>query len=142
MRPGGRTVTAILRRSPQPASISPSSPVISVVPVVASPVPRVRANYQGVTDMGAQPAALPGGFAVTDAEARARFEAAWFSRWGDQVITSNGFVRLRSLPSGAGLGSGALADAIESGRVKAMLNRQSHCRSLCPCQFRAHVSAG
>jgi predicted molibdopterin-dependent oxidoreductase YjgC len=83
--------------------------------------PKGPANYQGVTDMGAHPTVLPGGLAVSDPEARARFEAAWFVRWADQATTSNGFVRLRGLPAGAGLGSSDLAQAIESGRIKAML---------------------
>lgn len=83
--------------------------------------PKGPANYQGITDMGAHPSILPGGFDVTDPEARARFEAAWFARWANEVATSNGFVTLRSLPAGRGLASRDLTEAIDSGRVKAML---------------------
>jgi predicted molibdopterin-dependent oxidoreductase YjgC len=83
--------------------------------------PRGPANYQGVTDMGARPATLPGGIAVSDAEARARFERAWSVRWGDQATTGNGFAHLRSLPADAGLGLSDLVAAIEAGRIKAMI---------------------
>lgn len=83
--------------------------------------PRGPANYQGATDMGADPVRLPGGFAVSDAEGRARFEAAWMPRWGDRATTSNGFVPLKNLPSSAGLSLSDLPQAIESGQVKAML---------------------
>ena len=61
--------------------------------------PRGPANYQGVTDMGAHPARLPGGFDAQDAEARLRFEAAWMPHWGDRATTGNGFVPVRHLPS-------------------------------------------
>jgi formate dehydrogenase major subunit len=83
--------------------------------------PRGPANYQGVTDMGAHPARLPGGFDVLDAEARLRFEAAWMPHWGDHATTGNGFVPVRHLPSTAGLSLEALPEAIEVGRVKAMI---------------------
>jgi predicted molibdopterin-dependent oxidoreductase YjgC len=83
--------------------------------------PRGPANYQGVTDMGAHPARLPGGFDVLDAEARLRFEAAWMPHWGNRATTGNGFVPVRHLPSIVGLSLDALPEAIESGRVKAML---------------------
>jgi predicted molibdopterin-dependent oxidoreductase YjgC len=82
--------------------------------------PRGPANYQGVTDMGAHPYAFPGGGAIADAELRARFEAAWLPRWGDRATTSNGFVPVRSLPTGAGLAIDALIEAIDAGRVTAM----------------------
>src|SRR5215211_1861307 len=65
--------------------------------------PRGPANYQGVTDMGAHPTRLPGGFDVLDAEARLRFEAAWMPHWGDRATTGNGFVPVRHLPSSTGL---------------------------------------
>ena len=83
--------------------------------------PRGPANYQGATDMGAHPAALPGGFAVADAEARLRFEAAWMPHWGDRATTGNGFVPVRHLPSAAGLSISHLPAAIEAGQVKAMI---------------------
>ncbi len=72
---------------------------------------RGPANYQGATDLGASPAFLPGGFAVTDGEARDRFERAWNSR------SSAGMV---SLPDAAGIGIADLPQAIEEGRVKAL----------------------
>jgi predicted molibdopterin-dependent oxidoreductase YjgC len=71
--------------------------------------------------MGAHPARLPGGFDVLDAEARLRFEAAWMPHWGNRATTGNGFVPVRHLPSIVGLSLDALPEAIESGRVKAML---------------------
>ncbi len=83
--------------------------------------PRGPANYQGVTDMGAHPARLPGGFDALDAEARLRFEAAWMPHWGDRATTGNGFVPVRHLPTTAGLSLEELPEAIETGRVKAML---------------------
>src|SRR5262249_25104060 len=83
--------------------------------------PKGPANFQGVTDMGAHPALLPGGLSITNQEARARFEAAWLARWGAQATTQNGFVHLRSLPAAAGLGARELVAAIESGRIKAMI---------------------
>ncbi|MCD6059071.1 MAG: molybdopterin oxidoreductase [Thermomicrobiales bacterium] len=83
--------------------------------------PRGPANYQGVTDMGAHPDRLPGGFDALDAEARLRFEAAWMPHWGEHATTSNGFVPVRHLPTTAGLNLEALPEAIENGRVKAML---------------------
>jgi predicted molibdopterin-dependent oxidoreductase YjgC len=82
--------------------------------------PRGPANYQGVTDMGAHPVRLPGGFDAQDAEARLRFEAAWMPHWGDRATTGNGFVPVRHLPTSAGLSLEALPEAIETGRVKAM----------------------
>jgi predicted molibdopterin-dependent oxidoreductase YjgC len=82
--------------------------------------PRGPANYQGVTDMGAHPARLPGGFDVQDTEARLRFEAAWMPHWGDRVTTGNGFVPVRHLPTSKGLSLEELPVAIGTGRVKAM----------------------
>jgi formate dehydrogenase major subunit/formate dehydrogenase alpha subunit len=83
--------------------------------------PRGPSNYQGVTDMGAHPSRLPGGFDALDAEARLRFEAAWMPHWGDRATTGNGFIPVRHLPDSAGLSLEALPQAIETGRVKAML---------------------
>ena len=81
---------------------------------------RGPANYQGVTDMGLHPAALPGGGAVADAEIRGRFEAAWLPRWADRATTSNGFLPVQSLPTTPGVGNGDLAAAIERGEITAM----------------------
>jgi predicted molibdopterin-dependent oxidoreductase YjgC len=83
--------------------------------------PRGPANYQGATDLGAHPALYPGGLHVSDGEARLRFEAAWMPYWGERATTSNGFLPVRSLPVTPGHGIDELADAIEDGRVKAML---------------------
>ena len=41
--------------------------------------------------------------------------------WGDRATTGNGFVPIRHLPSTAGLSLAELPEAIETGRVKAML---------------------
>jgi predicted molibdopterin-dependent oxidoreductase YjgC len=71
--------------------------------------------------MGAHPDRLPGGFDALDVEARLRFEAAWMPHWGEHATTSNGFVPVRHLPTTAGLNLEALPEAIENGRVKAML---------------------
>ncbi|MBA3643177.1 MAG: molybdopterin-dependent oxidoreductase [Chloroflexia bacterium] len=82
--------------------------------------PRGPANYQGATDMGAHPFMFPGGGDVEDTELRRRFEAAWLPRWSDKATTSNGFVSVRHLPSGRGVGAGALVAAITSGQIRAM----------------------
>ena len=58
---------------------------------------------------------------MQDAEARLRFEAAWMPHWGDRATTGNGFLPIRHLPSTAGLSLEALPEAIETGRVKAMI---------------------
>jgi predicted molibdopterin-dependent oxidoreductase YjgC len=63
---------------------------------------------------------FPGGGDVEDTELRRRFEAAWLPRWGDKATTSNGFVPVRHLPSGRGVGAGALVAAITSGQIRAM----------------------
>ncbi|MDF3016918.1 MAG: molybdopterin oxidoreductase, partial [Thermomicrobiales bacterium] len=67
------------------------------------------------------PSRLPGGFDALDAEARLRFEAAWMPHWGDRATIGNGFIPVRHLPDSAGLSLEALPQAIETGRVKAML---------------------
>lgn len=82
---------------------------------------RGTANYQGVTDMGATPAALPGGGDVENSSARSPFESAWLSKWAEKAKTSNGFVPLRQLPASRGVGNGDLIAAIESGKIKAMI---------------------
>ena len=81
---------------------------------------RGPANYQGVTDMGARAGFWPGGASVNDRELRQKFEAAWLPRWGDEAATSNGFLPVRQLPAGPGVGNGDLAAAIRSGQIKAM----------------------
>ena len=83
--------------------------------------PRGGANYQGVTDMGATPYALPGGLSVDDLLGRSIFEEAWTARWAGGVKTSNGFVEVRSLPSTTGISGAELPAAIRDGRVKAMI---------------------
>ncbi|MGI8478200.1 MAG: molybdopterin-dependent oxidoreductase [Thermomicrobiales bacterium] len=82
---------------------------------------RGPANYQGATDMGAHPALLPGGTDVGDESARAVLEKAWLTRWAEKAKTSNGFLPVRSLPSGRGVGNGGLIPAIERGEIKAMV---------------------
>ena len=82
--------------------------------------PRGPANYQGVTDMGAHPDRLPGGFDARrrgTAPVRSRLDAA-LGRSRDHC---NGFVPVRHLPTTTGLSLDALPEAIENGRVKAML---------------------
>lgn len=83
--------------------------------------PRGPANAQGATDMGVHPALLPGGYSIGDPEVRLRFESPWMARWGDKATTSNGFVPLRSMPTSAGLSISELPEAIEAGRVTAMI---------------------
>ena len=82
---------------------------------------RGPANYQGVTDMGAHPALLPGGLDVGDMTSRAVFESAWLGRWAEKAKTSNGFLPVRHLPVDQGIGITELPAAIERGEVKAML---------------------
>ena len=81
---------------------------------------RGPANYQGVTDMGALPDFFPGGDPLTDVASRQRFEAAWLPRWTAETTTSNGFLPVVGLPTERGVGNGALAEAIERGRITAM----------------------
>ncbi|MCC6314497.1 MAG: molybdopterin-dependent oxidoreductase [Thermomicrobiales bacterium] len=81
---------------------------------------RGPSNYQGVTDMGAHPRRLPGGGDIADTELRSRFEPGWLARWGERATTSNGFVPVRAMPSGAGLAIDDLIAAIASGQVTAM----------------------
>ncbi|HEV2108005.1 MAG TPA: molybdopterin-dependent oxidoreductase [Thermomicrobiales bacterium] len=83
--------------------------------------PRGPANYQGVTDMGAHPAFLPGGEHVTADAARRRFAEAWLPRWAERAKTRNGFVPVRDLPAGQGLSLDELPAAIERGEITAML---------------------
>lgn len=83
--------------------------------------PRGPANYQGVTDMGAHPASLPGGEDVSSAASRRRFAEAWLDRWAEHASTRNGFVPVRDLPANQGVGIADLADAIERGEISAMI---------------------
>jgi formate dehydrogenase major subunit len=61
-------------------------------------------NVQGASDFGSMPNSLPGYQSVTDADVRARFEAAW------KV----------PLPSSKGLDNHQMVDAIHEGKLKAM----------------------
>jgi len=72
---------------------------------------RGPANYQGTTDMGMTPHALPGGVPVSDGQARSRYEQAWSTR------SASGMV---SLPAEDGIALADLPAAIESGRVRAV----------------------
>ncbi len=82
---------------------------------------RGAANYQGVTDMGANPAEFPGGGNVEDPVARSQFESAWLSKWAEKAKTSNGFLPVRQLSTKRGTGSGGLIAAIERGEIRAMI---------------------
>lgn len=78
-------------------------------------------NTQGAADMGLQPDLLPGYVPVTDAEARARFEEFWLSRWAPRPDGPRRGARpVRPLPAQAGLPLTELPDALEAGRVKAV----------------------
>ena len=81
---------------------------------------RGPANYQGVTDMGAAPWALPGGADVNDPAARASFEQAWLGRWAAQATTRNGFMPVVELPASTGKSLVEMVAAIERGEIKAM----------------------
>jgi predicted molibdopterin-dependent oxidoreductase YjgC len=83
--------------------------------------PRGPANAQGVTDMGAHPALLPGRLGIESADFRSRFESTWLSRWGEKPPSSNGFMPVRAIPSRPGLGIAELPEAIASGKIKAMI---------------------
>jgi formate dehydrogenase alpha subunit len=71
-------------------------------------------NTQGAADMGVAPDRLPGWFAVTDAEARARCEELWLSRWAP------GAGQTPPLPRQAGFTLTELPDALERGQVRAL----------------------
>ena len=81
---------------------------------------RGPANYQGVTDMGAHPRRFANGLDITDTAARAAYSAAWLPRWAGRATTRNGFVPVRELPRGHGLGVLDLPAAIAAGQVTAM----------------------
>lgn len=71
------------------------------------------ANTQGTGDMGVAPDRLPGWADLDDAEARARFEELWLSRW----TPGNGSA---ALPVTPGLTLSDLPGALEDGRVRAL----------------------
>ncbi|MFN8516123.1 MAG: molybdopterin-dependent oxidoreductase, partial [Thermomicrobiales bacterium] len=71
------------------------------------------ANTQGSGDMGVAPDRLPGWADLGDAEARARFEELWLSRW----TPGHGSA---ALPTTAGLTLSDLPGALEDGRVRAL----------------------
>jgi formate dehydrogenase major subunit len=81
---------------------------------------RGAANFQGTTDMGLSPDLLPGGFEVTDAQARGALEALWLGRWADRASTSNGFVPVKQLPATPGVAYDELVNAISAGEIRAM----------------------
>jgi formate dehydrogenase major subunit/formate dehydrogenase alpha subunit len=62
--------------------------------------------------MGLTPDFLPGGFNISDAEARQALSDAWSTRWVDPI-------NARQVPSTPGIGIEQLAEAIERGEVKA-----------------------
>ncbi len=82
--------------------------------------PRGGANTQGLNDAGARPTGLPGGHAVSDESARARFEQAWAPRWAERANTRNGFVPVRQLPARPGIPAADLPAAIARGDVRAL----------------------
>ena len=81
---------------------------------------RGPSNVQGASDVGCSPDLLPGYRAITDADARSVFEAAWLPRWNDSTVPQNGFKSVRSLPSTSGLSLDQMIEAIEAGQIKAM----------------------
>lgn len=66
---------------------------------------RMRANGQGLTDVGLDPGLLPGGAAARDGSARGRLEALYGAR----------------LPEGEGLPVDRVVEAIEAGGIAALL---------------------
>ena len=88
---------------------------------------RRNANIQGAIDVGCHPGFLPGGYAASDATARAMFAELWSGRWNAAIVAQNGFKRLHELPTAAGLSLSQLPAAIDAGDVKAMyIAAQSH----------------
>ncbi|MGN6758982.1 MAG: molybdopterin-dependent oxidoreductase [Thermomicrobiales bacterium] len=71
-------------------------------------------NTQGASDMGVAPHRLPGWASVTDAEARARCEELWLSRWAP------GAGQPPALPQEAGFTLSELPGALERGQVRAL----------------------
>ena len=70
-------------------------------------------NTQGASDMGIAPNRLPGWASYDDAEARARLEELWLSRWAPDA-------QIRPLPTEAGYTLTELPLALESGKVRAL----------------------
>ena len=66
---------------------------------------RGQSNVQGAGDLGAVPNTFPGGYPVSDAEARARFETAWKAPLSDRP----------------GVRASELAHAILEGKVRALI---------------------
>ncbi len=81
---------------------------------------RGPSNFQGSSDVGCMPDALPGYRQVSDGDARRTFEAAWLPRWNDSAVKQNGFKTVRSLPGTAGMSFDQMIDAIDAGHIKAM----------------------
>ena len=77
------------------------------------------ANTQGSGDMGVAPDRLPGWADLADAEARARFEELWLSRWAPNARAADTQAP-RALPSAAGIALTELPAALEQGRVRAL----------------------
>ncbi|HEY8601778.1 MAG TPA: molybdopterin-dependent oxidoreductase, partial [Thermomicrobiales bacterium] len=70
-------------------------------------------NTQGSSDMGIAPNRLPGWASYDDAEARARLEELWLSRWAPDA-------RVQGLPTEAGYTLTELPLALEQGKVRAV----------------------
>ncbi len=81
---------------------------------------RGYANYQGVTDMGAVPGVFAGVADTAGIGLRDAVTASWLARWGESARTKNGFVPVRELPTGSGIGIADLPAAIERGEIQAM----------------------
>ena len=81
---------------------------------------RGPSNFQGSSDVGCMPDALPGYRQISDGDARRAFEAAWLPRWNDSAVKQNGFKSVRSLPVTTGLSFDQMIEAIDAGHIKAM----------------------
>jgi predicted molibdopterin-dependent oxidoreductase YjgC len=104
---------------------------------------RRHANMQGSLDVGCHPALLPGGRFVSDPAAQTELSGIWSVRWSGEPISQNGFVRLRELPTTAGVGLAGLIDAIDRGHIKAMyISAQSHHRGFNKDEFFSASSRG
>jgi predicted molibdopterin-dependent oxidoreductase YjgC len=87
---------------------------------------RRDANMQGTADVGCHPLLLPGGRKVSDATERAVFSDLWADRWITDLQVE-GVEPIRDLPSEPGVGVLGLAQAIETGQIRAMyISAQSH----------------
>lgn len=76
---------------------------------------RGPANYQGVTDMGFSPKTLPGGADLSDESARRLLSDLWMPHFAVNDSSAR-----TELPGEPGVEFEDLADAITSGRIKAM----------------------